>query len=361
MFGKILVRLSELREWEIPTAPAADATKARLLLGAALAAGSAQGTWLGINAAGGFSGNLIDYQVGGSRRMVLTAAGRLGLGDTPDALLSIAVGNNNTGLFRLQHPSSNFDFALSAFQSATELAVVLGNNAYINSTGTAFPQFDATRTSAFIALNNTGSSVSGNQGIFFGCVPVAAGTSTYFGVMGQNASSHFKGVLGGSGINNIAAWNSILQIKGPANAIVSLYDTTSSVGHDLACTGGEFAIYRQDTTSGYRLRIDTSGRWTFNNNSVVTTDAYHFRWTNIALAGIVLNAPSGQTADLAQLKVNGTTVFRVFSSGKATATGGIGVGNSAAATTLGTLTKKMEVFDAAGSSLGFVPIYDAIT
>lgn len=46
---------------------------------------------------------------------------------------------------------------------------------------------------------------------------------------------------------------------------------------------------------------------------------------------------------------------------KLLATLGIGVGNSAAATTLGTVTKKMEVFDAAGASLGFVPIYDAIT
>lgn len=40
---------------------------------------------------------------------------------------------------------------------------------------------------------------------------------------------------------------------------------------------------------------------------------------------------------------------------------GIGVGNSAAGSTPGTVVKKMEVFDASGSSLGFVPIYDAIT
>lgn len=40
---------------------------------------------------------------------------------------------------------------------------------------------------------------------------------------------------------------------------------------------------------------------------------------------------------------------------------GIGVGNSAAATTPGTVTKKIEVFDASGVSLGFVPVYDAIT
>lgn len=40
---------------------------------------------------------------------------------------------------------------------------------------------------------------------------------------------------------------------------------------------------------------------------------------------------------------------------------GLGVGNSASATSLGTLSKKMEVFDASGASLGFVPIYSSIT
>jgi hypothetical protein len=47
--------------------------------------------------------------------------------------------------------------------------------------------------------------------------------------------------------------------------------------------------------------------------------------------------------------------------GKLTSTLGIGVGNSAAATTPGTVTNKMEVFDASGVSLGYVAIYDAIT
>ncbi len=47
--------------------------------------------------------------------------------------------------------------------------------------------------------------------------------------------------------------------------------------------------------------------------------------------------------------------------GKLTATAGLGVGNSASGSTLGTVVKKMEVFDAAGSSLGFVAIYNSIT
>lgn len=46
---------------------------------------------------------------------------------------------------------------------------------------------------------------------------------------------------------------------------------------------------------------------------------------------------------------------------KLVAAAGIGVGNSAAATTPGTVTRKIEVFDAAGASLGFIPVYDAIT
>ncbi len=47
--------------------------------------------------------------------------------------------------------------------------------------------------------------------------------------------------------------------------------------------------------------------------------------------------------------------------GKLLAGNGIGVGNSAAASSLGTVTDKIEVFDAAGASLGFLPVYDAIT
>lgn len=46
---------------------------------------------------------------------------------------------------------------------------------------------------------------------------------------------------------------------------------------------------------------------------------------------------------------------------KLVAAAGLGVGNSAAASSLGTVAKKVELFDGSGNSLGFVPIYDAIT
>ncbi len=38
----------------------------------------------------------------------------------------------------------------------------------------------------------------------------------------------------------------------------------------------------------------------------------------------------------------------------------LGVGNSLAATTPGTVVRKVEIFDAAGASLGFVPVYSSI-
>lgn len=59
--------------------------------------------------------------------------------------------------------------------------------------------------------------------------------------------------------------------------------------------------------------------------------------------------------------VGGTQVMTLKSTGKLLLAGGLGIGNSAAATTPGSVVKKMEVFDAAGASLGFVPIYSAIT
>ena len=58
----------------------------------------------------------------------------------------------------------------------------------------------------------------------------------------------------------------------------------------------------------------------------------------------------------AQLAAEGRAV-----TGKLLTTGGIGVGNSVAATTPGTVTRKIEVFDAAGASLGFAALYGSIT
>jgi urocanate hydratase len=56
-----------------------------------------------------------------------------------------------------------------------------------------------------------------------------------------------------------------------------------------------------------------------------------------------------------------TVTTNAIVTGKVLTTAGLGVGNSASATTLGTVVKKIQVFDASGVSLGYLPVYDAIT
>ncbi|MDR7320574.1 MULTISPECIES: right-handed parallel beta-helix repeat-containing protein [Catenuloplanes] len=54
-------------------------------------------------------------------------------------------------------------------------------------------------------------------------------------------------------------------------------------------------------------------------------------------------------------------VDMIKATGKVIAMGGLGVGNAAAATRPGSVVRRIEVFDAAGVSLGFVPVYNSIT
>lgn len=78
-----------------------------------------------------------------------------------------------------------------------------------------------------------------------------------------------------------------------------------------------------------------------------------------AIFGELSNSNKGVQFGDANLYRSAANVLK--SDDKIVAALGLGVGNSAAATTLGTVTKKCEVFDASGASLGFVPVYDAIT
>ncbi len=65
-----------------------------------------------------------------------------------------------------------------------------------------------------------------------------------------------------------------------------------------------------------------------------------------------LGLGSGKTAPGEVLDINGN----------ARISGNLGVGNSATATVaVGTLTKKIEIFDASGTSLGYIPVYATIT
>jgi hypothetical protein len=119
------------------------------------------------------------------------------------------------------------------------------------------------------------------------------------------------------------ATNQVALIKataiGTASVAVLAVENSDSSKRllDLRTTGADVSL----------LRVSGSGTIELGNGTVVDTNLYRS-------AANVLKTDDKFIAAL-----------------------GIGVGNSASATAVGTLSRKMEVFDASGASLGFVPIY----
>jgi hypothetical protein len=83
-------------------------------------------------------------------------------------------------------------------------------------------------------------------------------------------------------------------------------------------------------------------------------------WQDLDVAGGTVEVTEIITTDVSATG-DGSFDGELRAVGKVVAEDGLAVGNSAAATTLGTVIKKTEVFNAAGVSIGFVPVYDTIT
>lgn len=96
------------------------------------------------------------------------------------------------------------------------------------------------------------------------------------------------------------------------------------------------------------LRIDPMP-WSGTANSLVT-----FFYDVNTTGSREINLYKGDGTATIQIKLNAA-------SGKVLAVGGIGVGNALAATTPGSVVKKIEVFDATGASIGYIPVYNTIT
>ncbi len=230
-------------------------------------------------------------------------------------------------------------------------------------------------SSAGGAFNVTNTASTGAGGVFYTeqgapgghllVVRVNSGTFNQNGIFAQyNGTGHGVNIShSGTGANssglNVGSTNaahSAVGISGVETAKGTIKVTHTGTGTDASASA---------------LSIDLAG-------------------TGTASQGIFMTGTNGgTTGNLMELRNGGTgPVFRVTSTGTialGSGTGapdvnlyrsaadvlktddklitvvGLGVGNSEAATTPGTVTRKMEVFDASGTSLGFVPIYDAIT
>jgi hypothetical protein len=134
---------------------------------------------------------------------------------------------------------------------------------------------------------------------------------------------------------------------------------------------------------GFPVRGDGEWVWSYNYGKVTTPPTSGTADMSIGLrvasteaidfyAPVLVHIPAGTMSDTEVLEFaqhlqtwsDGAPVGHVTTlrGQKLITHGGLGVGNSAAVTgSLPTPTRKMEVFDAAGVSLGYVPIYPSIT
>lgn len=151
----------------------------------------------------------------------------------------------------------------------------------------------------------------------------------------------------------------------------SQWENLLKVGQNLLVKGGTITFGTNGDVDLYRNsaagRLATGSIFEVIKPSGAVTAALRASQTGNAQAQLQVNADGamewgdGTNARDTILKRLGANLLGTDTGDKFVATAGLGVGNSAAATTLGTVVKKIEVFDQAGTSLGFVPVYNSIT
>lgn len=199
-------------------------------------------------------------------------------------------------------------------------------------------------------------------------------------------------IVGGHGIGLYSCWlynNHGIGVKVTNNAlavtVLSLVDNSPGVGA-TACvsvtSGSKVAVFNVHNTTANSFATgstqvfnDSAGGSVFNNAMFlqdelsVTGDATFL--ANVAVAGeVVIGADTNlyrvgtnnlATDDAFTVGGNLHTYSNAQVDGNVRVAGNLGVGNAVNATTPGTVVRKIEVFDANGNSLGFVPVYSSIS
>ncbi len=197
---------------------------------------------------------------------------------------------------------------------------------------------------------------SANSGSGAVCVAVGANTSD----AGTNAAAKLLSI--GTGLNG-GTYVEKAYVTKPGYFIGSGFGTAA--GSVIQLQNGEVLNFSVADSYSYLYRVNAN-TLSFGDgiNSQVKAGSLT-AGTTAGSAGLYLTNVGALIymggADATATLVSPATGI-IKASGKLTAVAGLGVGNSASATiAVGTLANKMEVFDASGSSLGFVPIYATIT
>lgn len=214
---------------------------------------------------------------------------------------------------------------------STALTVALASAAgTANSMTLTHPDNTATASHAYLELAVGGTTSTGDPHVRF---TVPGGTNWYVG--SDNSDSDALKI----GTGTVVGTNTQMSF---ATGIIRFGATSVRVGLGAAAAT-QCTFFHETVNTG---SIQIAGGFNVDTGGVIE----------------VFGGAHATLANVARLKSAGTVGATVLSGGKLIANVGLGVGNFASATVgVGLLANKVEIFDTAGASLGFLPVYATIT
>ena len=237
----------------------------------------------------------------------------------------------------------------------------------------------------FEVLNGHATNIAGGFGVnYYACWTEKCGNLS-------TADGIFKFTSGTSGIFVVNFFGGLNQVNVANNTqvfdeggslIINLHGVTfGGLASGSFALGNGLTKFRLSNDSYYPggfsdfsvPRIVRDGATEYTTFNEISSAASGFAKTlkndNASNTGTIQGLESTRAASgaynflIGRSDVDGTPVVQhqLTGNGKGLHKGGIGVGNSAAATTPGSVTKKVEIFDMAGASLGFIAVYGSIS
>jgi parallel beta-helix repeat protein len=151
----------------------------------------------------------------------------------------------------------------------------------------------------------------------------------------------------------LAIMGNVAHMSGTSGTFLTI-ETMGETAGDTSYTDYIYVANNRAVVSGSFVRL----------NSEATTAGYTLRCVSNSVSGPAWDQSAGldgPSIECIDTPMDGIWWASGGFTGDTRVGGSIGVGNSVAATTPGSVVQKIEVFDSFGASLGFIPVYSTIT